>query len=259
MRKVVFFGDCNSYITTILFKEFVKNLNKYNLELVAVVNTTRCKKNNFLKNIVLYFIKKFFNPFDKNIHFIWYKSFLKLVPNEIPIFNELNVNNKNFILQLKRLNPDYAFVMGCPQIFKKELLYIFKKAINYHNSYLPAYRGLEATNWTMTYNEEYTGYTFHYMDENIDNGKIIYQEKVRIDYSKSSYYNELIKTKLAAKNIPKVLQLVLNNFEGHEQNGSISYFGKREKEKLLTFYNLKRTEEIQRLINIWGGDMAYSE
>ena len=61
MRKVVFFGDCNSYITTILFKEFVKNLNKYNLELVAVVNTTRCKKNNFLKNIVLYFIKKFFN------------------------------------------------------------------------------------------------------------------------------------------------------------------------------------------------------
>ena len=119
--------------------------------------------------------------------------------------------------------------------------------------YLPTYRGLEATSWAMTYKEKYSGYTFHYVNEKIDDGKIVLQEKIEIDYSKSSYENELIKTKEAGKNMSRLFDLVFSNFEGYSQVGNQSYFGIKQKEKLSTFEKIDDIQMIQRLIRIWGG------
>ncbi len=251
-KRVVFFGDSNSYITTILFESFVQNLEN-NFELIAVVNTTPKQKRNTIKNILVYMIKKLFNPFDKNIIYINYKNFLNLASKDIKVIHSENVNEKEFVREIKKLNPDYAFLMGCPQIFKKNIISCFDKVVNYHNSYLPTYRGLEATSWAMTYSEKYTGYTFHYVNENVDDGNIVFQEKIEIDYSKSSLENELFKTKKASNNISKVLRLVLNKFEGKVQEGIPSYFGSKQKKEILTFNKFEDIAMIQRLTNIWGG------
>jgi methionyl-tRNA formyltransferase len=251
-KRVIFFGDSNSFISTILFESFIGEVDN-NFELVTVVNTTPKNKANKFKNIIVYLIKKAFNPFDKNVTSHRYGSYLKLIPDNITLLQCENVNDMNFINTIKTLNLDFAFVMGCPQIFKKDIIDCFDKIINYHNSYLPTYRGLEATSWAMTNNEKYTGYTFHYINESIDDGKIVFQEKMEIDYNKSSLDNELIKTKQAADSIDKVLTLVLNNFEGIEQIGEPSYFGTKQKNKLLTFESLKDIHNMQILTNIWGG------
>lgn len=251
-KRIIFFGDSNSYITTILYKKFFENLGD-KFELVAVVNTA--PKNNliYLKNVATYLTKKLFNPFDKSIAFNRYGSFVDFIKSDVNIMNTENVNDNLFIKKIKKLKPNYAFLMGCPQIFKSDMIDCFEKVVNYHNSYLPAYRGLEATSWAMTHGEKYTGYTFHYINEKVDDGKIIFQEKIGIDYSKISYENELIKTKKAAKSISQVFDLVAHNFEGAEQIGKASYYGSKQKKELLTFNKFDNIKMIQKLTGIWGG------
>ena len=258
-KKIIFFGDNNNlHVTPKLFKIFLENINDQ-FELIAIVNTTNNNKSNKLKSYLIYLIKKLFNPFDKNIILNNSVTFLELIPENILLLQTENINNLEFIDKIKILNPDYAFLMGCPQIFKKNIINCFDKIVNYHNSYLPTYRGLEATSWAMTYYEKYTGYTFHYINEKIDAGKIIFQEKIDINYSKSSFENELLKAKKASENISKVLTLVLNKFEGTEQIGKQSYYSAKQKRKLLLFIKLDNIKKIQRLIKIWGGVQLLSK
>lgn len=62
------------------------------------------------------------------------------------------------------------------------------KIINIHPSLLPAYGGkgmygVHVQEAVMAAHEEFAGCTVHYVDENIDSGKIIAQAKLRVDYS----------------------------------------------------------------------------
>lgn len=66
--------------------------------------------------------------------------------------------------------------------------------INYHPSLLPKYRGGSAINWAVINGEHETGVTIHYIDEGVDTGPIILQEKVAItddDTVKSLYFGKL--------------------------------------------------------------------
>ena len=250
-KKVIFFGDSSSYISTILFKSFLNNLNNQ-FQLTAVVNTTPNKKNFRLLNLISFLIKKIFNPFDRSIE-LNYGSFTNYVPSGVEVIDAIDVNNINFIQKITKLKPSYAFLMGCPQIFKKDLINCFEKVVNFHNSFLPSYRGIHATAWAMTNNEDYGGYTFHYINENIDDGKIVLQERVKLDYSLSAYQNGLVITRHAKKKTPELLNLVFNNYNGHSQVGCKTYFGKKHKNDLLTFDRVEDIYKMQRLILIWGG------
>lgn len=259
-KRVIFFGDSNSFISSILFQAFLENLEVLSdsFELVAVIDTAIDKQNNKIRKYMSFFIKKIFNPFDRNIKLLNYKNFLSFISDKkYIVVKSRNINDPKFIQFIKSLKCNYAFLMGCPQILKKDIIQCFEKVINYHNSYLPSYRGLEATHWAMTHGEEYTGYTFHYVNENIDDGPIILQERIKLDYSISVIENELIKTYRAAEKISELLQLVSKNFEGIPQSGSPTYFGKKQKIELLTFDNMKVLQrdlkQIKKLIKIWGG------
>lgn len=245
-KKIIFFGDSNSFITSILFKSFLKSIDN-NYELVAIVNTT--KKLNFTKKRISNFIKKLFNPYDKN-QFVSFKSFINLTNEKI--IDCQDVNSKNFIKELWKLKPDYAFLMGCPQIFKKNTIEIFECVINYHNSYLPYYRGLNATSWEMTNGEKYSGYSFHYVSEKIDDGNIVLQDKMKLDYSKTSTENEIHKTILASRKVCDVINLVFKNFKGFKQEGKPSYYGEKEKNELLRLKNINDINYVRNIIKYWG-------
>lgn len=69
-----------------------------------------------------------------------------------------------------------------------------KGGINFHPSLLPKYRGGSAINWAVINGEKETGVTIHYIDEGVDTGDIILQEKVTIgedDSVGSLYFNKL--------------------------------------------------------------------
>jgi len=59
--------------------------------------------------------------------------------------------------------------------------------INVHGSFLPYYRGLLPSFWVLYYEEKETGATVHYMNENIDDGDIIIQDKIDISECKTMY------------------------------------------------------------------------
>ena len=92
-----------------------------------------------------------------------------------------NVNDIYFIDKLEKMQIDLIVSLSAPQKFKKELIKLPKYgAINLHGAYLPDYRGCFPSFWQLYNREEYAGATVHYIDENIDTGKIIIQEKVYI-------------------------------------------------------------------------------
>ena len=54
------------------------------------------------------------------------------------------------------------------------------KIINFHNAYLPYYRGRNAPTWAIYDGAKYSGATWHEVEASIDTGGIIVQEKVPV-------------------------------------------------------------------------------
>jgi methionyl-tRNA formyltransferase len=97
------------------------------------------------------------------------------------------------------------------QIFKKPLLNIAPKGcINLHTAMLPKYRGLMPTFWVMKNNEKYTGVSVFFVDEGIDSGPIIVQEKVQINNLTQAQLIKLTK-KIGMKLIVKAVKIISDN------------------------------------------------
>ena len=92
-----------------------------------------------------------------------------------------NVNDTTYLDMLRRLKPD-IIVSSCSQIFRKELLSLPKiGCINRHSGLLPSYGGVFPVFYAMINNEKYIGVTVHRMEQAIDSGSILYQEKIQIN------------------------------------------------------------------------------
>ena len=59
------------------------------------------------------------------------------------------------------------------------------KILNIHPSLLPKYKGLHTHRRAIKNKENFSGCTVHYVNQNLDDGKIILQRKVRIDYGET--------------------------------------------------------------------------
>ena len=169
------------------------------------------------------------------------------------IKNVEDINNNKFREILNSEKYDYAFSLCCNQIFKKKTIKCFKKVINYHSSTIPLYRGLNSTLWSIFFNEKYTGYTYHYVNSKIDSGKIIFQDKFKINYKDSYKKIEIIKTLQAKKSLGKVIKLILSNFKGISKKKKGSYYGRKEIKKILTYKKINNINLIKKVISIWGG------
>jgi len=173
--KLILFADSRSFISNILLEKLLSELD-HRFELLFVVDTN--KRPNMVQNkysiLVREFIKKIFNPdykiryesyFTQTIYDICKKYNIKCI---VP--QNYNINDKSFIEEVKSYNPDFGLAIGCPQIFKEKLLRSFKYyVVNYHNSLLPKYRGLGATAWSIYFGEEITGFSYHIVNEKIEN------------------------------------------------------------------------------------------
>ena len=146
-----------------------------------------------------YFINKLYDFFDllTNGRLLNNKRSIRALTRKynIPLERTQNVNNKGFIEYLKTLELDLIVSYSAPSIFNEELLNIPKDGcINLHCSYLPQYSGILPSFWVLYHDEKETGVTIHYMDNMIDNGKILAQQKVEISPS-ISWLDLIIKTK----------------------------------------------------------------
>src|SRR6185295_14627986 len=88
------------------------------------------------------------------------------------------LKDENFIAELKSLKPDVAVVVAFRMLPEVVWRIPAKGTLNLHASLLPDYRGAAPINHAIINGEKETGVTTFYINEKIDTGKIILQEKV---------------------------------------------------------------------------------
>ena len=118
---------------------------------------------------------------------------------------------KNLISVLMEHEPDLIVLAGFMRIIKNELLGAYKgKIINIHPSLLPNFPGLDAGKKAFDAGVKETGCTVHYVDEGIDTGKIILQEKVTVN--KTDTLEVLMKKIHDAEHIalPKAINVIID-------------------------------------------------
>ena len=133
------------------------------------------------------------------------------------------------------LKPDIIITCAYGQIIPKELLdYPKYGCINIHASLLPKLRGGAPIHKAIINGYEYTGVSIMYMDEKMDSGDIIYQEKIKIneDDDAGTLFDKL--SALGSKMIIKILPSILN-----KTNDRIS----QDENEVTYAYNITRDEE----------------
>ena len=101
--------------------------------------------------------------------------------NGIQFLVHSNINSGEFLETAASYKCDMLVSMSFNQIFKKEIINLTeKKAINCHAGRLPFYRGRNVLNWVLINDEPDFGVTVHYIDEGIDTGDIILQQRYEI-------------------------------------------------------------------------------
>ncbi|MDD3486793.1 MAG: methionyl-tRNA formyltransferase [Candidatus Moranbacteria bacterium] len=101
--------------------------------------------------------------------------------NRIKIFQPENLKDEKVVDELKKLDPGLFVVAAYGKILPKGLLEIPKfGAINVHPSLLPKFRGPTPVPAAILASEKETGVTLILMDEKMDEGDILAQEKMKI-------------------------------------------------------------------------------
>jgi len=104
------------------------------------------------------------------------------VAKGVPVYQPNKVRDPEFLKQLRDLVPDLIAVVAFGQILPKALLEIPRNGcVNVHASLLPKYRGAAPINWAIIRGERETGVTTMLMDEGMDTGPILLQERVLIE------------------------------------------------------------------------------
>ena len=98
------------------------------------------------------------------------------------------------------------------KILSKNFIKKFKgKILNIHPSLLPKYKGLNTHNRVLKNNEKFSGCTVHYVNEKLDSGQIVLQNKVKI--YKSDNPITLAKRILKQEHLiyPKAIEKIITN------------------------------------------------
>jgi len=137
---------------------------------------------------------------------------IKKIANDhnIPVFTPDKIkNNHSFIETLKSFNSDIFIVIAYGKILSSEILSIPKYGCwNAHASLLPRWRGAAPIHWTLLKGDTFTGVGIIKMDEGLDTGDLLLEEKVRIMEHDNLHRLSQKLSILSAKLIYKSLEII---------------------------------------------------
>ncbi len=105
--------------------------------------------------------------------------------NNLNILQPTNLQNSEFIEELKSLNADLQIVVAFRMLPKVVWDSAKLGTFNLHASLLPEYRGAAPINWAIINGETKTGVTTFFINEKIDTGSILLQESMTISSTDS--------------------------------------------------------------------------
>lgn len=169
----------------------------------------------------------------------------------VPCYFFKNVNDEHIVNELRRLHPDYIFVIGLSQLVSPEILDLPSLGcIGAHPSLLPKGRGRASIPWTIINEDRISGVSVFYLEEGADSGAIISQKQVAIapDETATTLYQKVVTS----------LREIIKEMAPNIKNGTLT--AAKQNEELAT-YTAKRvpadgfinwetmcTNEIDRLI-----------
>ncbi|TKS59023.1 MAG: methionyl-tRNA formyltransferase [Nitrospira sp.] len=99
----------------------------------------------------------------------------------VPLLQPLKIKTPDFLDALAAWNPDLIAVTAFGRILHAPILNLPPKGcVNVHGSLLPKYRGAAPVQWAVINGETETGITTMLMDEGMDTGPVLLQERISI-------------------------------------------------------------------------------
>lgn len=145
-----------------------------------------------------------------------------------------DINSEENESYIRRQKPDLIAVCHFQKIIKKNIIKIpVYGCINLHPSLLPNYRGLSPQHWPIINGDNETGITVHFINEGIDKGDIILQQKIAIDpqmyvsdlqIKMLTTYKFIVKDAIALLTQKKIKLVPQNHLKG-------SYYGKLKEDQ----------------------------
>ncbi len=108
------------------------------------------------------------------------------VSKGLTVLQPTNLKNNNFLSELKGLNANLQIVVAFRMLPKAVWAMPELGTFNLHASLLPDYRGAAPINWAIINGETETGATTFFIDDKIDTGEIILQEKIGISKNETA-------------------------------------------------------------------------
>jgi methionyl-tRNA formyltransferase len=165
----------------------------------------------------------------------YHKSILNhpvVIKRNIPVIVYTNQLFENILVRESLSNSKLVVSALFGHVFPKSFIDdSSSKIINLHPSYLPVGRGADPVAWGIIENRQ-QGATIHEIDEKLDNGRIISQEKIDSDLAQNSgKIYQLIMESLKRQFIALLNSDNLGE-SGIEQEGEATYHNTRELEEL---------------------------
>lgn len=151
----------------------------------------------------------------------------------IPVLQPDKLRDSSFQNELKSFGADIYVVVAYGKIIPREVFdYPRYKTINLHPSLLPKYRGAAPIQWALVHGEKETGITVQCINEELDAGDILMQEKFSVDEAMTA--DDLYRAVLPA-GADLLIRTVRGLGDGSvaprtQDHGSASYCGKIDRD-----------------------------
>jgi methionyl-tRNA formyltransferase len=181
---------------------------------------------------------------------------------DLPVLQNENVNQPEFLEKLKKLKPDFLIVVAFGQKLSVELLELpTYSAINLHASLLPEYRGSSPIHRAIIDGKKITGNTTMHMGPGWDDGDIIYQQEVVIEAAMTvgDLHDKLARSgaDLLVKTIHDVAAGTAPRQQQNDQQATFAYKIDKSLGKIDWQQSAQEIFNLIRGVNPWPG--AYTD
>lgn len=168
---------------------------------------------------------------------------------------EVNVKalltTKEQLKLVRQIEPDIAISVGYRHIVPEDIIEIPERGIlNLHPSYLPYGRGANPNVWSIV-DEDPAGVTLHFMNESLDTGEIIAQERVDKNFSDTGKdlhkRLEEAQVELFKENWPDIID---NSIETEAQQRDEGTYHKSTEFDELCEIDLDKEYRVEEFLNI---------
>ncbi len=187
---------------------------------------------------------------------------ISAVKRGLPVLQPDNLKDSIFASQLNGLQPDLAVLASYGKILPLEILQIPKKGfLNIHPSLLPKFRGATPIQSAVLEGSDETGVSLILLDEQVDHGPVLAQEKIHIKHDDTYLTLEPKLAELGANLMEKILtDFMAGKIEPKKQDDSQASFCRKITKQDGKIDWQKPAVEIERQIRAfikWPGSFTF--